>query len=165
MAVSCIVPPLAIEGFAGVTAIDVNIAAVTVTEVEPVTPGNPGRTALIVTPPIPVPVTKPSLPVALLTMASVVSEEPQVTDLVTSSVVPSENVPVAISCSPVPTGIDVLAGVTVSDVSTAAVTVTAAEPDTPASVAVIVELPTPVPVTSPLPLTVAMAADDEVQLT
>jgi hypothetical protein len=62
-------------------------------------------------------------------------------------------------------GIEELAGVTASEVSTAAVTVTAVEPDTPDRVAVIVGLPTPVPVTSPLLLTVAMESDDELQVT
>ena len=40
VAVNCCVCPVAIDGFAGVTAIDCNVAAVTVNIVEPVTPLN-----------------------------------------------------------------------------------------------------------------------------
>jgi hypothetical protein len=38
VAVNCCVVPFAIEGFAGVTAIDTNVAEVTVSKVDPVTP-------------------------------------------------------------------------------------------------------------------------------
>ena len=81
--------------------------------------------------------------------------------------VPSEKFPVAVSCSLVPLESEGFVGVTVIEVSTAAVTVTVVLPDTPSRVAVIVALPIPVPVTRPglsvLP-TVAIASDDEVQL-
>ena len=44
-------------------------------------------------------------------------------------------------------------------------TVTVVAPDTPFTVAVMVAVPTPCPFTKPLGSTVAMASDDEVQLT
>jgi hypothetical protein len=65
-------------------------------------------------------------------------------------------------------GIEELAGVTAIEVSTASVTVTGVMPvtlGTPGRVAVMVTLPAPVPVTWPPLLTVAIASDDEVQLT
>src|SRR5581483_6990544 len=56
VAVNCCVVPLAIDGFAGVTAIDCNAAAVTVSTVEPLTEPN---VALIVLVPTPAPVARP----------------------------------------------------------------------------------------------------------
>ena len=161
VAVSCSLVPLASERFGGVIVIPVSTAAVTVTVVLPDTPS---RVAVIVALPIPVPVTRPWLPGASLTVASDGAEETQVTNDVRFSVVPSEKSPVAMSCSLVPLAIEELGGVIVIPVSTAAVTVTVLVPDNPASVAVIVALPTPVPLTSPLLLTVAMGFADEVQL-
>ena len=56
VAVNCCVAPLAIDGFAGVTAIDCSVAAVTVSTVEPLTAPN---VALIVLVPPPAPVARP----------------------------------------------------------------------------------------------------------
>jgi hypothetical protein len=153
--------PLARERPAGVTAIEVSTADVTVTAVVPDTPP---RVAVIVALPAPIPVTRPWLPGALLTVASDGAEETQVTNAVRFWVVPSEKSPVAMSCSLLPSAMEELGGVIVIPVSTAAVTVTVVVPDTPASVAVIVAFPTPVALTSPLLLTVAMGFDDEIQL-
>jgi len=152
------------EGFVGETAIEVSTAAVTVTVVVPDTPPT---VAVIVAFPTAVPVTRPWLPGALLTVASVGAEETQVTNAVRFWVVPSEKSPVAISCSLVPSAIAELGGAIVIDVSTAAVTVTVVAPDTPPRVAVIVALPIPVPVTRPgltVLSTVAIVSDDEIQL-
>ena len=55
VAVKCCVRPLVIVGFAGVTAIDCRVAAVTVSTVEPTTPS----VALIVLVPTPAPVVNP----------------------------------------------------------------------------------------------------------
>jgi hypothetical protein len=154
------------EGFVGVTAIDVSTAAVTVTVVVPETPP---AVAVIVAFPTALPVTRPWLPGALLTVASVGAEETQLTNAVRFWVVPSEKSPVAMSCSLVPSPIEELGGVIVIAVSTAAVTVTAVVPDTPPRVAVIVALPAAVPVTRPwLPgasLTVASDGAEESQVT
>ena len=81
VAVSCTVVPLAIGGFGGVIVIDVSVAGVTVTVVVPDTPARP---AVIVAPPTPLPVTRPWLPAALLTAATVGSDEIHVTDAVRS---------------------------------------------------------------------------------
>jgi hypothetical protein len=57
VAVNCCVAPLVIDGFAGVTAIDCNVAAVTVNTVEPfIAP----EVALIVEVPTPAPVARPA---------------------------------------------------------------------------------------------------------
>jgi len=129
VAVSCRELRWATEGFVGVTAIEVRTAEVTVTVVAPDTPP---RVALIVALPTPIPVTRPWLPGASLTVASVGAEETQVTNVVRFWVVPSEKSPVAMSCSLVPVAIAELGGVIVIPVSTAAVTVTVVVPDTPA---------------------------------
>ena len=57
VAVNCCVAPLAIDGFAGVTAIDSSVAAVTVSTVEPVTPSD---VAVIVDGPVATPVARPA---------------------------------------------------------------------------------------------------------
>ena len=57
VAVNCFVAPFAIDGFAGVTAIDCSAAAVTVSTVEPVTPPS---VALMVLVPIATAVAKPA---------------------------------------------------------------------------------------------------------
>ena len=78
----CVVP-LAIDGFAGVTATETRTAGPTLTAVLPVTPA---ELALICDVPWPVPVTRPPA----LTVATVVSEELQVTELPRVCVLPSE---------------------------------------------------------------------------
>jgi hypothetical protein len=80
------VEPLAIEGFEGVTVIAVSTALVTVTMAVPDT--SP-KVAVIVTIPFAVPVTRPWLPGALLTVASG-AEDAQLTDVVRFWVVWSE---------------------------------------------------------------------------
>ncbi len=104
MAVNCCVVPLAIEGAAGVTAIDWSVTAVTVTVVEPatlplvaVTVADPGATAVI-------------SPV-LETVTTPASEEVQAAEGVRSCVDWSEYVPVAVSWSVVPAPSEGLDGV------------------------------------------------------
>ena len=108
VAVNCSVSPTGKLVLAGVTAIDWSAAAVTVNPVEPlILP----RVAEIVTGPGDTAEARP----VLLIVAHVVSEEAQVTELVKFSVVPLDNVPVAVNCSVSPTGRLVLAGVTAID--------------------------------------------------
>ena len=57
VAVNCCVAPRRCDGFAGVTAIDCRVAAVTVSTVEPVTPPN---VALIVEVPVATAVARPA---------------------------------------------------------------------------------------------------------
>ena len=161
--------PSAIDGFAGVTASEVSTAAVIVSVVlllmllaESV--------AVMIVEPTETLVARPSLPDALLTVAPDVFEEPHVTELLRSCVLPSLKVPVAVSCCVVPKAIDGFVGVTASDVSTAAVTVSVVLPLMllAGSVAVIVAEPTDTLIARPsLPdalLTVA-APDEELQVT
>jgi hypothetical protein len=157
VAVNCCVAPLAIEGFAGVTAIDCSVAAVTVRTVEPLIPPD---VALIVEVPTPAPVARP----AALIVAVVVVPELHVTVLVRFCVVPSLNVPVAVNCCVAPLAIDGFAGVTAIDCNVAAVTVSKVEPLIEDDVAVMVEVPTPAPVARPAALIVAVAVvpDDHV---
>jgi len=150
--------PATIEGFAGVTAIDCNVAAVTVSKVEPLMDDD---VAVIVELPTPAPVARP----AALIVAVVVVPEFQVTLDVRFCVVPSLNVPVAVNCCVAPLAIDGFAGVTAIDCNVAAVTVSKVEPLIDDDVAVIVELPTPAPVASPAALIVAMVVVPEVQVT
>ena len=116
--------------------------------VTPVVPDTPSRVAIIVTLPTPVPVTTPGLPV-LPTVAIASEEEIQLAMVVKSSVVPSEKVPVAVSCLLVPLASEGFTGVIAIESSAADVIVTVVVPDTAPIVAVIVALPTPLPVTRP----------------
>ena len=83
--------PLVIDGFAGVTAIDCSVAAVTVRVVEPLIAPD---VALIVEVPTAAALARP----AALIVAVVVVPEDQVTLDVRFCVVPSLNVPVAVNC-------------------------------------------------------------------
>ncbi len=158
VAVNCCVAPLVIEGFAGVTAIDCSVAAVTVSKVEPLIDDD---VAVIVEVPTPAPVARP----AALIVAVVVVPELHVTVLVRFCVVPSLNVPVAVNCCVAPLAIDGFAGVTAIDCSVAAVTVSRVEPLIDDDVAAMVEVPTPAPVARPVVLIVAVAVVPELQLT
>src|SRR5277367_3847196 len=158
VAVNCCIAPLVIEGFAGVTAIDCSVAAVTVRTVEPLIAPD---VALIVEVPTPAPVARP----AVVIVAVVVVPEDQVTLDVRFCVEPSLNVPVAVNCCVAPLVIDGFAGATAIDCSVAAVTVSSVEPEIDDDVAVIVEVPTPAPVASPDALIVAIAVVPELQVT
>jgi hypothetical protein len=70
--VNCCVAPLVIDGFAGVTAIDCSVAAVTVSKVEPLMDDD---VAVMVEVPTPAPVASPDA----LIVAVVVVPEDQVT--------------------------------------------------------------------------------------
>lgn len=86
MAVNCSVVPLGAVGFAGVTPIDTSVAGVTARLAEPETPPS---VALTVVEPWPVEVASPSVPEALLIVATAVFELLHVTDWVRFCVVPS----------------------------------------------------------------------------
>jgi len=124
VAVNCCFVPFAIEGFAGVTAIDTSVAAVTVRVVEPVMPA---ETALIVLVPAATPVANPPAVI----VATVVVTELHVAPLVKFCVELSEKVPVAVNCSVVPFTIEGFAGVTAIDTNVAAVTVKVVDPVMP----------------------------------
>jgi len=73
VAANCCVPPLIIEGFAGVTAIETSVGAVTVRVVEPLIDPD---VAEIVVVPVPAAVASPALEI----VAAAVFVEPQVTE-------------------------------------------------------------------------------------
>ena len=160
VAVNCSVFPAARLVLAGVTAIDCNTAAVTVSAVEPVIPS---RVAEIVTGPGLTAVASP----LLLIVAHVTSDDFQLTCVVRFSVVLSEKVPVALNCSVSPAGRLVFTGVTVIDCKTAAadVTVNPVEPVMRSKVAEIVTAPGLTAAASPLLLIVAHVTSDDFQLT
>src|SRR5271163_3447852 len=159
VAMNCCIAPLVIEGFAGVTAIDCNVAAVTVSKVEPLMDDD---VAVIVEVPTPAPLASP----AALIVAVAVVPELHVTVPVKFWVEPSLNVPVAVNCWVAPLMIDGIAGVTAIDCNVAAVTVRTVEPLIAPDVALIVEVPTPAPVARPAVVIVAVAVvpDDQVTL-
>jgi hypothetical protein len=109
----------------GVTTIEVRIAGVTVTVVEPCTPAWAAVTAVL---PTPVPDTSP----LVSTVARVMSAELQLADVVRSWVLRSEKTPVAVSFLEVPLAMEGPVGVTTIDVRIGGVTVTVVAPDTPA---------------------------------
>jgi len=111
----------------GVTAIDTRVAGVTVSGAEPETLP---KVALTVLDPCPTEVARPYEPDALLTVATAVEDEFQVTCELIFWVVPSVYVPVAVNCSSVPSAMLPLGGVTAIDTRVAAVTVSGAAPET-----------------------------------
>ena len=153
---NCCVAPLAIDGLAGVTAIEASVAAVTVsTSIGDVTPA---RLAVMLLVPTPTPVATPP-PVPLVIVAVVVVPEVHATLVVMFAVVASLYVPVAVNCCVAPLAIDGLAGVTAIEASVAAVTVsTSAVEVTPDRLAVMLLVPTPTPVATPPPVPLVIVA-------
>jgi hypothetical protein len=149
---------LVIEGFAGVTEIDCSVAAVTVSNVEPLMDDD---VAVMVEVPTPAPVARP----AVLIVAIEVVAELQVTLDVRFCVEPSLNVPVAVNCWVAPLVIEGFAGVTTIDCSVAAVTVRTVEPLIAPDVALIVDVPTPAPVARPAVVIVAVVVVPELHVT
>src|SRR4029077_2758861 len=141
VAVNCCVAPLLIDGFAGVTAIDTSVAGVTVSSVEPVMLP---LVAEIVEVPVPTLVASP----VLLIVATVPVAEAHAAVVVMSSVLASENVPVAVNCCVAPLVIEGFAAVTTREVVGAGVTVSSVEPVMLPLVAEIVEVPVPTLVAS-----------------
>ena len=111
-------------------------AGVTVRSVEPLMPPD---TAVIVAVPAPTLLASPAL---LIVAAAGVSDD-HVAVLVRFCVLPSLNVPVAVNCCVVPSASEGVAGVTASDTSVAAVTLSVVEPVTAPTLAVIVAVPSP----------------------
>jgi hypothetical protein len=151
------VNPAATEAVGGVTAIEVNTAAVTVSAPEPLMVPD---VAVMVELPCARLVANP----ALLTVAIVGFEDVQLAELVRFWVVPLVKVPVAVNCCAFPAATDAVAGVTAIDFSTAAVTVNEAVPLIVPDAAVMVTLPGITLVDSPVVLTVAIDVDEEVQV-
>ncbi len=123
---------------------DTNVAPITVSFAVPVFPVAGSAAVTVTGPPTFNAVANPLKCSALMTVATVSSDEVQVTDDVISCVVKSEYVPVARNCCSVSSTRSALSGVTSMDTNIAAVTVIVAVPDLPVpiSVAVIVVMPT-----------------------
>ena len=88
---NCCVVPLGIDGFAGVTATETRVAGPTVNVVLPVTPPEVALTWEV---PCAVALARPPA----VMVATAVLEDTQVAELVTSTIDPSEYVPVAVNC-------------------------------------------------------------------
>jgi len=147
-----------IDGLAGVTAMLVSVAAVTVRTVEPLTAPSVALMLLVPT------ATPWARPLVLMVATEVVAEA-HVTEPVMTAVELSEYVPVAVNCWLAPATIDGLAGVTAMLCRVADVTVSTVEPLIRPDVALIVVVPAATPVASPPKLIVAVAVVPEAQVT
>ena len=174
VAVNCCFVPFAMPALAGETEIDRSVAGFTVSVVEP---EMLVQVAVIVVVPAPTEVARPFEPDVLLMVATPVSDEVQVTYAVRSCVVPSEKVPVAANCRPVPPAITGFVGVTAIEASWARFTFSFPDPEAPFQVALIVVVPSAIPnivprtavsdaavmTAPPVGVTDAMAVSEEVQ--
>ena len=150
--------PLAIEGFAGVTAIDCSTAPVTVKTVDPVMPFSVAEIVLV---PVFTPVARPPAEI----VATDVVADAHVTEPVRFCVELSLNVPVAVNCCVLPLAIEGFAGVTAIDCRAAPVTVSTVDPVMPFCVAEIVLVPVATPVARPAALIVATAVVADAHVT
>ena len=143
---------------AGVTVIEDRVPEATVRVVFPeIVP----EVAVMIAEPTVTAVVRPPV----LTVATAVFDEVQVTEMVISWVVPSENVPVAVNCWVAPTDRLGLDGVTAMDDRVAEFTVTVVLPEIVPEVAVMVVTPVVRAVARPLLLTVAIVVSEELQVT
>jgi hypothetical protein len=166
VAVNCCEVPAAMLGFVGATWIDTSVAEVTVSVVLPeIVPD----IALMTVEPVATAVASPLEPLVLLTVATGIDEELQVTIAVMSWIVLSEKIPVAVNCLLVPSAMLGFVGSTSTDTSVAVVTVSVVLPEIPPNVAVIVVDPAATAVARPLEpavlLTVATVVNEELQAT
>ena len=153
--------PIGIVAPEGATEMDETVAFVTVKFVVPVTV--PRVAVTIVVPELDraCPVAMPLPPI----VATVGSDEDQVTCVVRLRVPPSLNVPVALNCVVVPCAMVAFAGVIVMDARFAAFTVSDALPLTPPMVAEMVVVPIFKPVASPLTVIDAIPPLDDFHVT
>ena len=122
MAVNCVDKPSGVDGAAGVTEIETRLAAVTVSVVEPEVP-LAGSVALITVDPDGERRGEPRRGCRVRDAGGTGTDDCQLTVAVRSWVVPSVYVPVAANWRVRPTGSDGVAGVTATETSCAAVTV------------------------------------------
>lgn len=134
-AVYCCAVPFGSDAPAGVTAIETNVADVTVSFVEALTLP---AAALIVVLPAAMVVANP----AALTVATAMVDDDHVTELVTSCMLPSLKVPEAENCCICPAAIEGFVGETTIDSSAAGLTVALVEPVMLAELAITFALPT-----------------------
>lgn len=157
VASSCLNKPTTIVGLAGLMVMETTVALVTVRLAEALT--EPEAAVMVVVPGAS-PEASPALTVAMLGW-----EEVHLTCEVISRVVPSLKVPTAENCSVVCLAMEKLEGVTESDTTLAAVTVTLATPTIWPFVADTFIVPIFIPCRSPDALTVATEGTEEVHVT
>jgi hypothetical protein len=97
-------------------------------------------------------------------VATLAAEDIHATDAVRFCVLPLLNVPVAVNCCVVPSGMEGLWGATASETRMAGVTVTTADPETAPEDAETVPWPTAVAVAKPMG-PIDTAEDDDAQVT
>ena len=134
---ACFVPR-AMDALSGVTASDTSAPEVTINVVEPCTPP---RLAEMTAEPLPAPVANPPLPSPLLIVAVEGVSELHDALAVTSWVLPSVNVPVAVNCWFAPDVMAGNAGVIAMDTSAAGFTVRFVVPEIEPKAAVALVLP------------------------
>jgi hypothetical protein len=130
--------PRLIVGLMGVTAIEVNVAVVTVRFVVPLIPANAAETVLL---PVATPVATPALSAELLTVATDGVEDVHVTADVKSNCWPSLNFPMAVSWVSIVAGSLRLCGVTLIETKVDPSTTRDAEALIVPTFAVMVEVP------------------------
>jgi hypothetical protein len=157
VAVNCFVVPIPMLEFAGVTAMDTNVALSTVSEAVPVTEP---EVALMVANPAPTEVASPEA----LTVAVPGAADDHLTDA-RSCVLPSSNVPTALNCRVVPSAIEAVPGVTSIEIRLAGTTVRVVVSLWDPTVAVIVVCPAPAVVACPELLMLATDVEDEFHVT
>ncbi len=160
-AVNCCSTPNGIVFVAGVTAIDVSVALVTVSVA---VPDMELEAAVIVVVPAAKPIAVPFVGTISLTVATLVEDEVQLTLLVTSFILPSAKVPMAVKEVAVVAAIDFVAGLTAMPVKGGAGTVSVVDPLTLPDLAVMVVVPAATVVANPLALMVAVAAVEDVHV-
>jgi len=162
VAANCRFVPSEIDGVAGATAIDTSVAGVTVKVVDPLTDPD---VAIMLVVPVPTLVATTCVPPTLLTVATDSLSTLHCAVCVMSWVVPSVNVPVAVNCRFVPSGVEASAGVTATETGIAGLTVSVFEPIIDPEVAVTLVFPTATLVAKPWLFTVATPLLPEVHAT
>ena len=146
VAVNCCEPPKAMLASLGMIVMEVSSASVTVNDVVPTRPANK---AVMVAVPGAIPLANPLVPAVSLTVATDSGDEVHDTELVRFSVLPSANVPMALSCAAVCCATVAPFGVTCTEISGDDSTTRLPLPLTGPNCAVMVAVPADCPVTWP----------------
>ena len=162
VAMNCCVVPSGIAALLGVTSSEISSASVTCTDAPP-------DTLSWVADTVAVPTARPEARPVVVTPTSALLVEAHAAVAVTSLVVPSEYLAVAVSCRFMPFARLTVDGVTSMVTMTAGVTVSVVEPVIPDAVAAIIVVPVPTAVASPpvcgAMLMVATVASEDIQET
>ena len=164
VAVNCCCTPSGMVIMSGVTAIELSVALVTV-NVAAFDVKAPEAAVILVEPAFLSACTVPCVGVVLLMVAIVVSDEFQVTVAVTSLVLPSSYVPLAVKNVDVFCAIDAITGLMAIETRTGTGTVKVAVPVIAPDLAVMVVIPGATLVVNPAALMVAIVVFEELQIT